>query len=75
MISDYRLANSETGFAVIEAARDAFGSDLPALLITGDTDPALIRSMADQGIAVHYKPLQIEALQAFIIQATERRAP
>ncbi|MFZ4537092.1 PAS domain S-box protein [Propionivibrio sp.] len=75
VISDYRLADSETGFDVIEAARKIFGDDLPALLLTGDTDPALIRSMADRGIAVHYKPLQIEALQAFINEVAERRGP
>lgn len=74
VISDYRLAAFETGFDVIKAARKMFGEDLPALLITGDTDPALIRSMADRGIAVHYKPLQIEALQAFLTDATERRS-
>lgn len=74
LISDYRLAAFETGFDVITATRKTFGDSLPALLITGDTDPALIRSMADRGIAVHYKPLHIEALQAFLTDATERRS-
>jgi PAS domain S-box-containing protein len=73
VISDYRLAAAETGFDVIAAVRATFDRELPAVLITGDTDPALVRSMADRGIAVHYKPLQIEALQAFIGHATERR--
>lgn len=74
VISDYRLSGPENGFGVIQAVRQAFGADLPALLITGNTDPQLIRSMAEQGIAVHFKPLQIDALQAFIAEATERRA-
>lgn len=75
VISDYRLAAMETGFDVIQAARNLFGRDLPALLVTGDTDPALIRSMADRGIAVHYKPLHFDALASFITEATERRSP
>jgi PAS domain S-box-containing protein len=75
VISDYRLAAKENGFDVIKAVRDRFGQDLPAFLITGDTDPTLIRSMADRGIAVHYKPFQIDALRGFINQATERRSP
>lgn len=75
VISDYRLAALETGFDVIQAVRDVFGSDLPALLITGDTDPLLVRSMADRGIAVQYKPLQFDALAASIDKATERRGP
>jgi PAS domain S-box-containing protein len=73
IISDYRLPRGETGFQVIEAARAAFGPDLPAILITGDTDPALIRSMADRGIAVHYKPLQIDELQVSIFEAVANR--
>lgn len=73
VISDYRLAAMETGFDVIEAARALFGQELPAFIITGDTDPALIRNMAERGITVHYKPLQMETFQACIIEATERR--
>lgn len=74
VISDYRLSGTETGFDVIEQARMRFGQNLPAVLITGDTDPALIRSMVDRGAAVHYKPVKIEVLRAFIKQATERRS-
>jgi len=74
VISDYRLKGTETGFDVVEQARTLFGEDLPAVLITGDTDPALIRSMADRGIAVHYKPLKIEVLWGFIRDVTERRS-
>ena len=67
VISDYRLAAGETGFDVIEAVRGVFDDDhLPAIIVTGDTDPALVRSMADRGIAVHYKPLRIDALLASI---------
>lgn len=74
VISDYRLAESETGFDVIQSARTKFGENLPALLITGDTDPALVRSMADRGIPVCYKPLQIGALLTIISETTERRS-
>jgi len=72
VVSDFRLGQGQTGFQVIEQARALFGNDLPALLITGDTDPMLIRSMADRGIIVQHKPLDIETLQACIAQATSR---
>ena len=75
VISDYRLARSETGFDVIKRMRDIFGDTLPALIITGDTDPALVRSMADRGITILYKPLQINALQTSIRDAIERQSP
>ena len=34
------------GIEVIQAVRARFGDELPAILITGDTDPNLLRSMA-----------------------------
>ena len=70
VISDYRLAEQETGFDVIRRLRDHLGQPggkpLPAIIVTGDTDPALIRSMAMHGIQVRYKPLQLDSLQAFV---------
>ena len=74
VISDYRLAAGETGFDVIAAVRNLFADDLPAILITGDTDPAVVRSMTDRGIALLYKPLDMEALQLAIAELVERRA-
>jgi signal transduction histidine kinase/ActR/RegA family two-component response regulator len=73
VISDYRLGAGETGFQVIDAARNTFGAHLPAIIITGDTNPTLIRSMTDRGIVLHFKPLHMDTLCAFITQATERR--
>ena len=70
VVADYRLAAEETGYDVIGAVRAAFRADLPAVLITGDTDPKLLRSMADRGVVVQHKPLKIDALIDFIGQAT-----
>ena len=75
VVSDYRLAAKETGVEVISAVRKHFGKAVPALLITGDTDPALVRSMASRGIAVHFKPMQIDALLGYISAATAPPAP
>jgi len=74
VISDYRLAEGETGFDVIAATRNIYGNDLPAILITGDTDPKVIRSMADRGIALLHKPLDIEAMLMCISEVAERRS-
>ena len=38
--------------------------------ITGDTDPALVRSMAERGIVVLHKPVDLETLQAYMEDAT-----
>ena len=68
VISDYRLGTGQTGFDVIMAVRAAHGSALPALIITGDTDPALVQSMAQSGISIQYKPLKMEVLLVFLSQ-------
>jgi FixJ family two-component response regulator len=40
------------------------GVEVPAILVTGDTDPKLVRSMADRGIVVLHKPVDMEDLAA-----------
>lgn len=69
VICDYRLAGPENGFDVIAAARQRFGSALPAVIITGDTDPELMRRMVERGIVIQHKPVQFEDLQARIEEA------
>jgi two-component system, sensor histidine kinase len=70
VISDFRLTHGETGFDVISAIRATMGADLPAILITGDTEPNLMRSMADRGTAVLHKPLDLEMLKATLKDLT-----
>lgn len=66
MVCDYRLGAGETGLDVIASVRTAFGNELPAILITGDTDPALVRSMAGKGVTIQHKPLHMGALRTRI---------
>lgn len=72
VITDFRLADNESGFEVIAAVKKAFDSELPAILITGDTSPELVRAMADRGIPVLYKPLQIDGLLSLVKEESER---
>jgi signal transduction histidine kinase/CheY-like chemotaxis protein len=73
VITDYRLAAGSTGFEVVDQLRQRFDAALPALLITGDTDPALIRSMSQRGITIQYKPLKPDELLQFVNQVAQRR--
>jgi CheY-like chemotaxis protein/anti-sigma regulatory factor (Ser/Thr protein kinase) len=66
LISDYRLAGNKTGLDLILKAREVFGEDLPAILITGDTDPKLIKLFNKNKIKVCYKPLKIDVLNNLI---------
>jgi CheY-like chemotaxis protein len=70
VVSDYRLAHDETGFDVITAVQASFASDIPAILITGDTDPTLMRSMSERGVFVMHKPLELDTLQATLENLT-----
>ena len=72
VVSDYRLAEGETGFDVITAVQARFGSALPALLITGDTAPELLRCMTERGILVLHKPVTLDDLQACLEDLTRQ---
>lgn len=71
VISDFRLADGETGFDVITTARENFGEKLPALLITGDTDPKVMRKMAEHAIAVQHMPLDLDVLKTNLATLTD----
>ena len=56
IISDYRLPNDD-GLKVINQFRDYLGENIPALLITGDTDKAIPQQAANVGVSVLIKPV------------------
>jgi two-component system, sensor histidine kinase len=62
LLCDFRLGDGENGVAVAEALRNEFNADIPALLITGDTNPDQIRAIAASGLAVLHKPLREDEL-------------
>lgn len=67
IISDYRLEGGETGLDVIGRLRAACGgSPIPAILITGDTNTALIGQAKAAGCRLLYKPIRHTALEATI---------
>jgi len=57
VLCDYRLSDGETGLDVIHALREGVLDTLPAIIVTADTSPALLREMANQGVNVLHKPL------------------
>jgi two-component system, sensor histidine kinase len=66
VIADFRLADGKTGIDVIRAVRGQCGDDVPAVVLTGDTDPATIRRIVGEGLHLLHKPIQLEALRAFL---------
>jgi CheY-like chemotaxis protein len=61
IISDYRLG-AEDGIQVIERLREEFNTQIPALLITGDTSTELVALFRSSGFLALYKPISGEQL-------------
>ena len=57
LISDYRLRAQSTGLDAIAAVRAELGSDLPAVLITGDTAAERLREALSGGVPLLHKPV------------------
>ncbi len=71
VIVDYRPHAEETGLQVIETVRRAFGTHLPAVVISGDTDPGIVGRVEAQGVALRLKPLKMPELEALLATATQ----
>lgn len=68
IISDYRLSDGKTGFAVIERIRRAFGTPIPAFLISGDTAPERLREASASGYYLLHKPVLPITLRSVVSQ-------
>lgn len=66
IVADYRLSGDVTGGALIERLRRAMGADVPALIVTGDTDPQRIREAQASGHTLMHKPVQPGKLRAYL---------
>jgi two-component system, sensor histidine kinase len=62
LVTDYHLADGETGTAVISALREALGTHLKAILITGDTSTAVKELPRDPFMRIASKPVQADEL-------------
>ncbi|MGA7539463.1 MAG: PAS domain S-box protein [Steroidobacteraceae bacterium] len=62
LVTDYHLANGETGTAVISALRESLGTHLKAVLMTGDTSTAVKDLPRDPFMRVASKPVQADEL-------------
>ncbi|MEK8034842.1 hybrid sensor histidine kinase/response regulator [Ideonella sp. DXS29W] len=58
ILSDLHLGPGPDGIAAIDAVRRAYGYEVPAILVTGDTSHDEMRRATDSGHTVLFKPLQ-----------------
>jgi PAS domain S-box-containing protein len=62
LVTDYHLSDGETGIQVLNALREATGTALKAVLITGDTSTAIKELPRDPSLRVASKPIKAEEL-------------
>ena len=70
VLTDYRLREGQTGIDAIRRLRGEL-PHLPALLISGDTDPKLLLEAEQSGLVMLHKPLTMERLRIAVAAAME----
>jgi len=67
IVSDYRLREHETGVEAIDRLHEEYNdATIPALLVSGDTDPARLIEAAARAIPILHKPVEVEALRDWV---------
>ncbi len=74
IISDYRLPDGKTGIEVIERLRSTLDADIPAFLLSGDTNPELLQDGRINGYHLLHKPVNPMVLRALVTQVLKTRA-
>jgi signal transduction histidine kinase/CheY-like chemotaxis protein len=73
IICDYRLSRGRTGIQAITRLREALNVFIPAIIISGDTDPEQLRQVRASGYPVLHKPVSPRALRAMLIHIFKKR--
>jgi CheY-like chemotaxis protein len=68
IIADYSLPGGKSGLELIATLRSAFGGEIAAFLISGDTSPDRIREVRCSGLHLLYKPVTPMALRAMLVR-------
>ena len=66
LVSDYQLRDGENGIALIQQLRTALAWPVPACLMSGNTDPALMMAVRNEGLTLLYKPVRPAKLRSLI---------
>jgi signal transduction histidine kinase len=73
IISDYRLANGQSGITTIARLRAALGTNIPAFLLSGDTAPERLREARTSGHHLLHKPVRPMRLRAMVSQLLQNQ--
>ena len=68
VVADHRLAGEATGFDVISEVRSRAGQAVPALVVTGNTDPESVAAIRAHGFPLLSKPVAPARLRASLAE-------
>ncbi|MDV7339394.1 ATP-binding protein [Terasakiella sp. A23] len=68
IVADYRLRDEENGLDIIKAIRQDFKKRIPAIVVSGDTDPDLIKQMQIYGLQLLNKPILPDVMQQRLLE-------
>jgi len=66
IVADYRLENGQTGDVAIQLVREEFNTDIPAIIVTGDTSADRLKEATNSGFRLLHKPVQPDELLSVI---------
>ncbi len=72
VIADYRLRENQTGMDAMNVINKQVGKKIPAVLVTGDTDPDRLREAQDSGLPLLHKPVRPAKLRTMIGRLNKR---
>jgi CheY-like chemotaxis protein len=74
IIADLRLRNDRTGIDAIRLCRQRLGSEIPAVLVSGDTATERLIEVSVAGLTLLHKPVKAVRLRAFLNYTFSQRA-
>ena len=70
ILSDYRLGDGDNGLAVVARLRAYAARNVPACLMSGDTDTELMQSAKEAGLPLLHKPVRPAKLRSVLRRLT-----
>jgi CheY-like chemotaxis protein len=75
VLSDFRLGEERNGLDVIAMVRAHSGREIPACLMSGDTDVALIQAAKEAGLTLLHKPVRPAKLRSLLRRLSMANGP
>jgi PAS domain S-box-containing protein len=75
LLVDYRLPQGRNGIDEVMRVRGELGVEIPAIIVTGDTDPGITLEIEARGLQVAHKPVRPARLRALMASLLAKDPP